>query len=220
MRCAYSARTMARRDSDKGRRLAEQYSKLSEGELQQLAQDVRSLTEQAKAALRFEITRRGLDIVVDELGGVEAGPLAPVILRTFLYLPEALLAKRVLDSAGIECFLVDEHTIRMNWFWTLALRGVKIWVRPEDADAGELLKPDYVESFHVEGVGEYRQPRCPKCGSFDISYRELVKKGAYLSFLGFWLLGFVPPALTRPGWKCHACGHSWRPSSILSEPPP
>jgi hypothetical protein len=39
-----------------------------------------------------------------------------VILRRLRDLPDALLAKSILDSADIECFLGDEITIRMNWF--------------------------------------------------------------------------------------------------------
>jgi hypothetical protein len=209
-------------DREKERkRLAELYGGMSEGELRKLTEDARSLTEQAREALRSEIVRRGLDIAVDDSTAEDVARAAPVILRRFLFLPEALLAKSILDSADIECFLADEHTIRMGWFWSLALRGVKLWVRPEDADAGQLLDQGYVEAFIVEGVGEYKQPRCPECGSFDISFQELIKTVAYFSLLGFWLLGFVPPIpLKRLGWKCHACGHSWEGSSDPAEQAP
>jgi hypothetical protein len=65
----------------------------------------------------------------------------------------------------------------------------------------------------IGGVGGYEQPRCPNCQSFDISFRELIKRVAYGSILGMWLTGFIPPTLLplkRRGWKCHSCGHSWR----------
>ena len=54
-------------------------------------------------------------------------------IRQFRDLPEALLAKSVLDSAGIECFLGDDNLIRMDWLWSNLLGGIKLRVRQEDA---------------------------------------------------------------------------------------
>jgi hypothetical protein len=41
-----------------------------------------------------------------------------VTLCRFRDIPAALLAKSILDSEGIECFLADENTIRMDWLWS------------------------------------------------------------------------------------------------------
>ena len=38
-----------------------------------------------------------------------------VAVRRFGDLPEALLAKGLLDSENIKCFLSDENTVGMNW---------------------------------------------------------------------------------------------------------
>ena len=57
-----------------------------------------------------------------------------VILRRFRDIPDALLAWTILDSAGVESFLFDETTIRMNWLWSNFLGRIKIVVRQEDAD--------------------------------------------------------------------------------------
>ncbi len=128
-----------------------------------------------------------------------------VQLRQFRDLPEALLAKSILDSAGIECFLGDENTIRMDWFWSNALGGIKLCVRKADADAAfSLLEQRVPEGFDVERVGEYKQPRCPNCQSSDISFEELNKPVAYTSaFLG------LPVPLKRRRWSCHSCGRKW-----------
>jgi hypothetical protein len=54
-------------------------------------------------------------------------------------MPEALILKGVLDSAGIECVLADENTIRMSWHWSDAIGGVKLCVREADAEEASRL---------------------------------------------------------------------------------
>jgi hypothetical protein len=97
----------------------------------------------------------------------------------------------------------------MDWFWSNLLGGIKLCVRKADADAASgLLEQRVPEGFDVEGVGEYKQPHCPKCQSRDISFEGLNKAVAYTSaFLG------VPAPLKRHGWKCHSCGSQWPESN-------
>jgi hypothetical protein len=137
-----------------------------------------------------------------------------VILRRYRDLPDAVVFKSILDSAAIECLLSDENLIRMDWFWSGLLGWVKLWVRQRDVEqAEELIHQTPLEGFYVEGAGEYNQPRCPKCQSFDISYKELVKRVAFVSaYFG------LPMPLKRRGWKCHSCGHSWRQFDEKVEP--
>ncbi len=192
------------------RRLAQLYAGMTGGELQNLGEKAWSLTDVARAALQNEMSRRGLGIALNLVAPTDAWPPGPVTLRRFRDLPDALLAKSILDSASIECFLADENIVRMNWLWSNFLGGVKLWVRPEDADAVELLDQERPETFVVEGVGEYKQPRCPNCNSFDISFRELIRTVAYASIFLVWYAGLgVLIPLKRAGWKCHSCGHSW-----------
>jgi hypothetical protein len=213
---------MAKRDSEREwERLAQRYRAMSDGELSKLAAESQTLTEEARLALRAEVARRNLRLVAEtSRDDVQAGrgPSGPIVIRRYFWLHEALLAKTILDSSDIECTLADEHTIRMNWFWTLALGEVKVWVRAEDADAIELLDQGWIESFMVAGVGEYIQPRCPNCQSFEISYKGLLKRLAYFSLLGWWLTSIVPPlAFHDLGWRCHACGHLWQEDAETAE---
>jgi hypothetical protein len=128
-----------------------------------------------------------------------------VILRRYRDLPEAVVVKSILDFSGIECFLTDENLIRMDWFWSGLLGGVKLWVRQRDIDEVQnLIDQSPPDRFDVEGAGEFQQPHCPKCESVDISFNELNKRVAFVSaFLG------LPLPLKRKGWRCHSCGHSW-----------
>jgi hypothetical protein len=50
-----------------------------------------------------------------------------VTLRQFRDIPAALLAKSILDSEGMECFLVVENTIRMDWLLSNMLGGMKLF---------------------------------------------------------------------------------------------
>jgi hypothetical protein len=206
------------------RRLAEWYASMTDGEMEKVAGDTGSLSDAAKEALEFEISRRGSEIAPPSSAAPseteeDTELLKPIILRRFRDLPDALLAKSILDSASIECFLIDEHTIRMDWMWSNALGGVKLWVRSEDADAADLLDQGIPETFVIGGVGEYLQPRCPECHSFDTSFRELKEPLDDDSALDIRFYGIIPPILlplTGLEWKCHSCGYRW---DEIDDPP-
>src|SRR5947209_4484756 len=101
-------------------------------------------------------------------------PLGLVVLCRYRDLHEAMMAKGALDSAGIPSFMADENTVRMDWMWSNAIGGIRLFVREEDAsDAGDLLDQPIPERLEVPDVGEYQQPSCPQCGSLDVSFAEL-----------------------------------------------
>jgi len=95
--------------------------------------------------------------------------------------------------------------IRMDWFISNLLGGIKLKVRPEDAEAaGEILNQPIPEMLDVEGVGNFEQPKCPRCQSLDVTYEELNKEFSYLTaYAG------VPIPVYKKGWTCHACGNEW-----------
>ncbi|HEY5174525.1 MAG TPA: hypothetical protein VII95_03055 [Terriglobales bacterium] len=204
---------MNRQDpEEERRRITELYAGMADGELEAITADSAELTDVARQALTDELARRrpGEAAVVDT--GVGAEPdsveLADVVsIRQFRDLPEALLAKGALDSAEIESFLVDDNMIRMDWFYSNLVGGIKLCVKQEDAEAAlDLLEQSIPEEFEVEGVGPYEQPRCPKCQSLDIAFEDLNQPVAWVSA---YALGF-PIALRRERWVCHSCGERWR----------
>ncbi|HTW56895.1 MAG TPA: hypothetical protein VMD99_02065 [Terriglobales bacterium] len=133
-----------------------------------------------------------------------------VMIRRFRDLPEALLAKGSLDSAGIRSVLVDENLVRLDWFWSNLMGGVKLEVDAEDAEsADEILSQPIPEGFDAAGTGEYLQPRCPNCQSLDVSFQELNKPVAYVSaYLG------LPLPLRRRAWRCHSCNVEWEDDGV------
>jgi hypothetical protein len=198
------------RDPEEERcRLADLYASMTEEELRDIATDPKSLTRLAIDALNNEFARRKLSVKL-EIPSPEPAISHPeipnlVILRHFRDLPEALLAKGGLESAGIECFFDDDNIVRMDWFISNAVGGIKLLVRPEDFEsANDILKNGIPPVFNVPGVGEYEQPRCAKCGSLDV-ISEIVKN-----------VGADTPAgsdqgatAIQRGWKCEACGNAW-----------
>ncbi len=194
------------------RRLADNYASMTDGELQRLARSAESLTELAWDALEDEMDRRHLEFPDDE--GSDDARTEPrqemevrelVTIRQFRDLPEALLAKGSLESAGIECFLADDNLVRLDWFISNFIGGIKLNVRAADAaNAQNLLDEPILEGLYVQGVGLYEQPRCPNCQSLDVNFQELDRPIAYMSaFLR------VPMPVQRPAWRCHACDAEW-----------
>jgi len=119
-----------------------------------------------------------------------------VTIRKFLDLLDASLAKSSLESAGMECFLKDEYTIGH-------VVQVSLQVHRADFEAANgILDQPIPESFEVEGVGCFQQPRCPVCGSLDVDSEEWIKTRDSIAIL------MRPPGQPN-AWKCKACQHEW-----------
>jgi hypothetical protein len=196
-------------------RLAKLYATMNDLELAEVAGEPTALSERAFDALRHEMTKRGLDwaggnaalatlreaasVKTDESGNV------PEVLRVYRDMTDALTDRMVLEGSGIECYLFDENMVRLDWLWSNLLGGVKLVVRKKDVEQSErLLGQNVPEKLDLEGAGQYEQPRCPKCGSMDVSFEGLIKRvaGAGL-FLG------LPLTVKMKGWNCNSCEHQW-----------
>jgi len=137
---------MANHESERAR-LARIYAERNDAALAELALDAGSLTGAAREVLRAELETRGMRTELALLATASetkpmkkiSGPL--VMVKRYRDMPEAQVAESILDSAGIDCFLADENTIRMDWLWSNLLGGYKLMVRPEDhEEAVKLLE--------------------------------------------------------------------------------
>lgn len=128
-----------------------------------------------------------------------------VTIRRFRDLPEALIARGSLASAGIDSVLVNDNLVRLDWFWSNLMGGVQLQVEPEEADAAnEILNQPIPESFDAVGTGDYQQPRCPSCRSLDVTFQELNKPVAFVSaYAG------LPLPIRRQAWRCRSCNAEW-----------
>lgn len=184
-------------------RLTHLYAEMEDGQLEKIGASPDSLTAVARQVLAAEMSKRGMKLPEPPSSRVEVG--SPVEICRYRDLNQASIAQSILESAGIESFLADANLVRMDWFYSNAVGGIKVIVREQDAEeARKLLEQDVPESFDAEGSGHYEQPRCPSCGSFDISLDGLDKRVSYATV---WI--GVPVPVTIKGWRCSSCGHRW-----------
>jgi Putative prokaryotic signal transducing protein len=128
--------------ADESRRLAERYASMSDGELELIAATACDLTEEAVAALRAEVNQRKLDVDVVTQAPTEGAEVVTddvVTIARYRDIGEAMFAKSLLEDAGIECFLADENTVRMNWLYANAIGGMRLQVRASDADDAQAI---------------------------------------------------------------------------------
>ena len=123
-------------------RLAEEYSSMSDERLKELAADYADLTETARTTLKAELRRRGLTMpsedTTPETDSIDSSKL--VTISHYRDLPDALLAKGLLEIAGIECFLADDNVVRLDWFLSNAIGNMRLQVEEDDAaEALEIL---------------------------------------------------------------------------------
>ncbi len=198
---------------DERERLARLYSAMSDAELDQLDAQAHTLTTPARQALEAELDRRELHFARTQPptgpGSAPADSLQLQNLKTvrqFRDLPEALLAKGLLESAGVPCSLADANIVRMDWFISNFVGGVKLQVQPEDERiALDVLAQPIPDTFDFQGPENFEQPRCPKCYSLDIAYEDINKPLAYTSaYLG------MPLPVKQNSWKCATCGREWQ----------
>jgi len=125
------------------------------------------------------------------------GDLKLVTVGRYRDLPEAEIARSVLESAGVETYLQDEHVVGMNWNMSDAVGGVRLQVESADEQGAlALLNQATPETIAFGDRGNFVQPRCPTCSSSDVS------TGQYYGVIE-----------SHPSdsdvWRCNACGECW-----------
>ena len=144
-----------------------------------------------------------------------------VVVKSCFFLHEADVARALLDSHGIEAWILNEHHIRQLWHMAGALGGFKLAVAPECAyRARQVLAEDYSEV--VEELADedaQRAPdadgdeRCPRCGGAASrsaaqsapGTREIAESLLWVMTLGL----LVPRRRFQVACRCAVCGHAW-----------
>jgi predicted RNA-binding Zn-ribbon protein involved in translation (DUF1610 family) len=187
--------------------LAAQYALMSETELMELARSYDDLLEIAQVALRAEFARRGLEPpLVEEREEPEFRRL--VTVWRYRDLTEAFVGRSLLESAGIPAWIADEHLVRMNWFYSNLVGGMRLQVDERDEAAAREILEEKVPATITYSQDEeaYVQPTCPKCGSAEITLGDGTERGR--SLVALFALGIpVPPR--EAAWHCEACGAQW-----------
>ena len=182
------------------------YQGMSEPELMRTARVYDTLREPAQAALRAEFARRGLEPPLIDAEEESIAFRKLVTIRRYRDLSEAIVARAVIEAAGIYCFLQNENIVRLDWQISNFIGGIRLQVPEVDAVAAEeILSEPVPASIEIEGEPEYIQPRCPRCDSLDISF-EGAGRGAALAAL---YLFSLPAPMGDKRWMCHHCGLLW-----------
>ncbi len=124
-------------------RLSELYRGEPDEKLLELAADPSSLTDPARQALMDEMLRRGLNLPPEDTSQADEMELVDLVaVRTFEVLGEAVIAKSVLASAGIESILLDEYDqpmddemLDLTWFPSRVRASIRLQVNRGDAEA-------------------------------------------------------------------------------------
>jgi len=191
------------------RRLQGLYAALSDGELLRLAADKDGLTEVARQAIDAEMSKRGLEVPVEET--VEAvsaadesdAPLDPslVELITFQVPMDADTAMRLLDEHGVPAHM--EHAVRqvnedgpkvkMNWLSIFVERERKedaMVVLRKGMGLFPVLAPEEMDDADDEGDEEMLSI----VGDFELAADAEIAKRA-LTDAGIWFQADTEPGV-------------------------
>ena len=137
-----------------------------------------------------------------------------ITLRTFDNYVTAHIVKAKLETEGISCVLIDEHTVTMQWHIANAIGGIKLQVPENELEhAAHILEITEQEAeaekekdgFHDEEDIDQLDPNnriCIHCGSKNTRKLDFQKKSAALTWI---LLGF-PLFFKSDKWHCFHCG--------------
>jgi hypothetical protein len=196
---------------EESRHLQERYARLTDDELQAVADEGYDLTDIAKQTLRAEILGRGLPVQLRSApapnpatGEVDPSGLELIIVNRVWDLAEARQLKSILDDARIPSYLGPENLDNLETFHGNFDGGVDLKVRYVDNQRAlqaisQSLPPDSeVETAYV--------PRCPQCHSLEIVFQSLDSGSAANSACN-----------STFNWSCDACGHQWKDQGIEEE---
>jgi DNA-directed RNA polymerase subunit M/transcription elongation factor TFIIS len=139
------------------------------------------------------------------------------VVAAFLYAHEAHLAKALLESEGIEAWVLDEDQVRMQWHLAHALGGIKVAVAPEHLEqARAILREDHSESLRTieeQTLPASTEESCPRCGqpaAHVSTERRLPRAWQWLSTIVFFLFGALAAHRRRTlHYSCGHCAHQW-----------
>lgn len=194
------------------------YAEMNEDELAAVAADAYDLTDAAKAVLRAEISRRGMNIELKGNSSEHLDPMDPTEkpepVATLWNAEEARRLLKVLSDAGIPFYLGRDNAETLDSFHGSFEHGVDLKVDVGDMKAASMLientrerQPSEVED-NVEDADEEENPsqftvRCPKCHSEGVVLdgRES-EPGVEREFD------------QKYDWHCDDCGYRWQDEGI------
>jgi len=130
------------------------------------------------------------------------------VIGAFTNVHDALLAQNILDGAGIDSVLDDEHIVSMQWTLSNAVGGVKVLVAvPLVEESWQVLANEGLVNREdidrmLEGVPALPGDACKACGHDQF---DSVLPARGLVVLTWFFLGF-PIGIPRRRRFCGNCG--------------
>jgi hypothetical protein len=180
---------------------------MSDPELQNLADDWNSLVPEAQNALSAEFAARNIPLHASERTEEDPPEYRNLTtVRRYRDLSEAIVARGVVESAGIFCFLQDENLVRLDWQVSNFIGGIRLQVDAADVEAAEAILSQPIPNFiNLPDQPTFDQPRCPRCNSSDITWERQGRKAALASLYLFSL----PSPRGSESWTCNKCNLRW-----------
>lgn len=121
----------------------------------------------------------------------------------------AHIARSAIEAAGIECYVANENVVRLDFFWSQAMGGVKLFVPEADLERAReiLLTEAQPEASEAAAFLDEKQ-MCPACGSRRVRF---VNEATALTKAAFFFC--IPLPFFRKTWRCNECRHEWKEKS-------
>jgi DNA-directed RNA polymerase subunit M/transcription elongation factor TFIIS len=209
--------------SEQWRRFKETYSRMSEDELQVVANDAYDLIEIAREALRDEISGRGLNIRLKNTPspqrsrapatttGLDSADSVVVFVRRVSGLPEARRVQSILEASNIPSCLGPDNLENADAFEPGFEGEVDVKVCDIDLRRAKKVLDRYLPPERESDEPEEQESadwvaKCPKCHSTEIFLQGTDEESANDA-----------DSIPKSGWSCDTCGHQWNDDDIEVE---
>lgn len=123
------------------------------------------------------------------------------LLDTFSIPSEAYIVQGKLETEGIDTALRDNHIIEANPLYSMAVGGVKLYVRTEQLEQARQVYSS-ISAVSLDDQGAPLQ--CPNCGGNHVTMMTSVNDdSSKLGFLVTLLMGALPFIKYR--YRCNDC---------------
>lgn len=131
-----------------------------------------------------------------------------IIINSYNNYIDAHIAHGVLEEAGINCWLKDEHTVTIDPILTNAIGGIKIMVPKQQAERAVEILTNLKKEQRLA-------ISCPKCGSHNIELVSTPRKAInWISALTTFFLGDFAMTVDKVN-HCFDCKHEFPPDTTV-----
>ena len=98
----------------------------------------------------YLLTQNGDRSIYTQVSPKELSNSNFVVIATFNNSIEASLTQEILKTQGIESWFQDEATVNLAWHLTIAVGGIKLFVREQDEQLARTILDEYQASLNEE----------------------------------------------------------------------